>query len=313
MQRTGSLMTIAFISHHECEQHDLGGAHPESPQRLHAIHDHLIATGLDFTLRHYTAPKATRQQLLRVHEAGYVDKLFERAPQEGIVWLDPDTGMMPKTLGAALHAAGAVVLATDLVMEGANGQAFCCVRPPGHHAERKRAMGFCLFNNVAVGVAHAVAEYGLERIAIVDFDVHHGNGTEDIFRDDERVLLCSTFRHPFYPFTGADSGSPHIINAPLAGGSDGAAFRHAVNELWLPALHAFRPQLMFISAGFDAHAADDMGGLRLVEADYQWVTAELKKLMMEYGEGRMVSVLEGGYEPTALARSVAAHLNGMLD
>jgi len=306
-------MTIAFISHRDCEEHDLGAAHPESPARLRAIQDHLIATGLDMALRHYNAPMATRQQLLRVHDADYIDEVIARAPQEGVVWLDPDTGMMSHTLNAALRAAGAAVLGTDLVMEGKADQVFCSVRPPGHHAERRRAMGFCLFNNVAVGVAHAFEQHGLERIAVVDFDVHHGNGTEDIFRDDDRVLLCSSFRHPYYPFTAADIQSSHILNVPLAGGSDGAVFRAAVEAQWLPALHAFRPQLMFISAGFDAHAADEMGGLRWLESDYQWVTAELKRVMLECGKGRLVSVLEGGYEPGALARSVAAHLNGMLD
>lgn len=306
-------MTIAFISHPDCEKHDLGPACPESPARLSAIHDHLIATGLEFALRHYSAPKVTRQQLCRVHEEAYIEKVFTSAPEEGIVWLDPDTGMMPKTLNAALRAAGAVVLAAELVGEGAAHQAFCAVRPPGHHAERTRAMGFCLFNNIAVGVAHALETLGMERIAIVDFDVHHGNGTEDIFRDDNRVLFCSSFRHPYYPFSGADIESTHIVNIPLEGGSDGAVFRKAVTAQWFPALSAFRPQMLFISAGFDAHAADDMGGVRWLESDYQWVTAELKKLMLEHGGGRIVSVLEGGYEPGALARSVAAHLNAMLD
>jgi len=306
-------MTIAFISHHQCEAHDLGDAHPESPARLRAIHDHLIATGLDFALRHYNAPKVTREQLLRVHASDYIDKVFEQSPQEGVVWLDPDTGMMPKTLTAALRAAGAVVLAAELVSGTEAHQAFCAVRPPGHHAEHNRAMGFCIFNNVAVGVEHALEALGMERIAIVDFDVHHGNGTEDIFKDDERVLLCSSFRHPYYPFTGADTESEHIINVPLEGGADGTVFRKIVEEKWLPALHAFKPQMLFISAGFDAHALDDMGGLRLLEKDYEWVTAELKKVMLEYGEGRIVSTLEGGYELGPLARSVAAHLNGMLD
>jgi len=306
-------MTIAFISHPDCEKHDMGPAHPESPVRLSAIHDHLIATGLEFALRHYQAPKVTREQLLRVHDADYVDSVFEKSPEEGIVWLDPDTGMMPKTLNAALRAAGAAVLAAELVSGSEAHQAFCAVRPPGHHAEHNRAMGFCLFNNVAVGAAHALDVLGMERIAIVDFDVHHGNGTEDIFRDEERVLFCSSFRHPYYPFTGTDVESDHIINVPLDGGSDGTVFRKMVEDKWLPALHAFKPQMLFISAGFDAHAADDMGGLRLLEADYQWVTAELKKLMLQYGEGRIVSMLEGGYELGALARSVAAHLKGFLD
>jgi len=307
------LMTIAFISHPQCEEHDLGGAHPERPERLRAIHDHLIATGLDFALRHYSAPKATREQLLRVHDAEYVDSVFAKAPEEGIVWLDPDTGMMPKTLNAALRAAGAAVLAAELVGGTGAHQAFCAVRPPGHHAEHNRAMGFCLFNNLAVGVAHVLEVLGMERIAIVDFDVHHGNGTEDIFRNDERVLLLSSFRHPYYPFTGDDTESSHIINIPLTGGSDGAAFRKQVEARWLPVLHRFKPQMLFISAGFDAHAADDMGGLRLLESDYLWITAELKKIMLQYGEGRIVSMLEGGYELGSLARSVAAHLNGMLD
>jgi acetoin utilization deacetylase AcuC-like enzyme len=306
-------MTIAFISHRDCEKHYLGAAHPESPGRLHAIHDHLIATGLDLALRHYNAPKAGREQLLRVHAPAYVDSIFAQAPQEGIVWLDSDTGMMPHTLNAALRAAGAAVLGSELVMEVEAHQVFCSVRPPGHHAEHNRAMGFCLFNNVAVGVAHAMAKYGLERVAVVDFDVHHGNGTEDIFRHDDRVLLCSSFRHPYYPYTGAETHSGHIINAPLQAGSDGAAFRNMVEERWLPALQAFKPQLMFISAGFDAHTLDEMGGLLWREEDYQWVSAELKKVMLLHGKGRIVSMLEGGYERAALARSVAAHLKGMLD
>ena len=307
-------MTIAFISHRACEGHDLGEAHPENPQRLRAINDHLIATGLDLALRYYDAPKASSGQLQRVHDKAYLDELNSRVPEQGIIWLDPDTAMLPDSLDAALHAAGAVVLATELVLDDKADQAFCAVRPPGHHAEHDRAMGFCLLNNVAVGAAHAMAEYGVERLAIIDFDVHHGNGTEDIFQDDERVLLCSTFRHPFYPFSGADTESPHIVNVPLEAGTRSEDFREAVTRHWLPALRAFKPQILFISAGFDAHIADDMGGLSLLESDYLWVTAELKQLMLECnGVARMVSVLEGGYETGALARSVAAHLKGMLD
>ncbi len=306
-------MTIAFISHHDCELHDMGDLHPDGPWRLRAIQDHLLSTGLDMALKHYNAPKATREQLQRVHTKEYIDKVFRNAPDDGIAWLDPDTGMMPFTLGAALRAAGAAVMAADIVLEGRSDQAFCSVHPPGHHAGPDYAMGFCFFNNVAVGAAHAMAYHWVDRVAIIDFDAHHGNGTEDIFINDDRVLICSSFRHPFYPYTGADTVSPHIVNSPLKGGSDSLVFRDVVTNQWLPALHAFRPQMMFISAGFDAHAADDMGGLMFWEDDYRWVTRELKKIMLQYGNGRIVSVLEGGYDPGALARSVAAHLNALLD
>jgi acetoin utilization deacetylase AcuC-like enzyme len=230
------------------------------------------------------------------------------APQHGLVYLDPDTAMNPFTLNAALRAAGAVVLATDLVLEGKLENAFCAIRPPGHHAESGRAMGFCLFNNVAVGVAHAIEKYGLKRVAIVDFDVHHGNGTEEIFHDDPRVMLCSTFQHPFYPHCGAESGNEHIINVPLPAGTDGEAFRKAVTERWLPALERFRPEMLFISAGFDAHREDDMAMFKLSEPDYAWVTQQLKDVAERHAQGRIVSVLEGGYELHALGRSVAAHI-----
>jgi acetoin utilization deacetylase AcuC-like enzyme len=221
--------------------------------------------------------------------------------------------MNPLSLEAALRAAGAAVLGTDLVMNGTAENAFCSIRPPGHHATRDRAMGFCLFNNVAVGVAHALAVHGLERVAIADFDVHHGNGSEDIFADEPRVMLCSTFQHPFYPYSGADSGNEHIINVPLRAGTNGVGFRAAIRERWLPALESFRPQMLFISAGFDAHVDDDMSGLALVEADYIWVTQKLKELAQKWGEGRIVSLLEGGYDLHALGRSVAAHIKVLSD
>ena len=305
-------MTVALITHRACEGHDLGPHHPECPQRLRAIHDYLLESRLDIALRYYDAPQATWAQLQRVHDPAYLEWVAAQNPAAGMVWLDPDTGMLPDTLEAALRAAGAVVLATDLVLREEVAQAFCAVRPPGHHAESGRAMGFCLFNNIAVGVAHALAN-GLERVAVIDFDVHHGNGTEEIFHADERVLLCSTFRHPYYPFSGADSASPHIVNVPLAVGSGGEQFREAVRHHWLPALEQFRPQMLFISAGFDAHAADEMGGLRLREGDYQWITAELKQFMVRLqGSAPIISALEGGYETTALARSVAAHLRELL-
>jgi len=228
--------------------------------------------------------------------------------QSGLMYLDGDTAMNPYSLEAALRAAGAAVQAVDLVMTGQVENAFCNIRPPGHHAGRANAAGFCIFNNVAVAAAHALEQYGLERVAIADFDVHHGNGTEAIFHDDPRVLLCSTFRHPYYPYCGADSGNDHIINVPLAAGASGEDFRAAVTQHWLPALEAFQPQMLFISAGFDAHREDDMGGLALREADYVWVTAQLKLLAEKYADRRIVSVLEGGYALDALGRSAAAHI-----
>ena len=301
-------MHTAYINHPDCLKHEMGAQHPECPARLRAIEDQLIASGLLPYLQHYDAPLATFEQLARVHEPHYIEAVQSASPREGLVYLDPDTAMNPFTLNAALRAAGAVALATDLVLERKAENAFCAVRPPGHHAESARAMGFCFFNNVAVGVAHAMAHYGLKRVAIADFDVHHGNGTEEIFRDDPRVMLCSTFQHPFYPHCGADSGNDHIINVPLPAGTDGDGFRKAVSEQWLPALERFRPEMLFISAGFDAHWEDDMAMFKLREADYAWVTQQIKDIAEKYAHGRIVSVLEGGYELHALGRSVAAHI-----
>ena len=302
-------MQTAYISHPLSLKHDMGIHHPECPARIHAIEDQLIASGLMDYLQRHDAPAATREQLLRVHDADYLDSIAASVPQQGIVYLDDgDTAMNPFSYQAALHAAGAVVLGVDLVMAGKAENAFCNIRPPGHHAERARAMGFCIFNNVAVGAAHALAQHGLQRVAIADFDVHHGNGTENIFHDEPRVMLCSTFQHPFYPYRGADSGNDHIINVPLAAGTDGEGFRAAVTRHWLPALERFQPELLLISAGFDAHRNDDMAMLRLTEADYAWVTVELKRIAAKYAQGRIVSVLEGGYELHALGRSALAHI-----
>jgi len=290
----------------------MGQWHPESPARLHAIADQLIASGLDFSLRHYDAPLASREQLCRVHTAAYVDEIFAEAPQQGVRMLDMDTAMNPHSLQAALRAAGAGIQAVELIMQGDISAAFCSVRPPGHHAERARAMGFCIFNNIAVAAAHALVQFHLERVAIVDFDVHHGNGTEDIFHDDSRVLFCSTFQHPFYPHCGADTQTPHIVNVPLAAGSQGEQFRNAVTQHWLPALAAHQPQMIFVSAGFDAHREDDMAGLNLVEDDYTWVTARLREAATTNCAGRIVSMLEGGYALSALGRSVVAHIKALL-
>lgn len=305
-------MTIAFISHPDCALHEMGPQHPESPARLSAIQDQLLSSGLDLILQHHDAPLANREQLCRVHDSDYVAHIFLTAPEEGYIWLDPDTCMNPHSLSAALRAAGAVVLGVDLVMSGQADAAFCSVRPPGHHAERNKAMGFCIFNNIAVGAAHALQTYQLEKVAIVDFDVHHGNGTEDIFRDVPEILLCSTFQHPFYPHTGSNIVSEHIINVPLPAGADGQTFRAAVESHWLPRLKTFQPELILISAGFDGHVEDDMANLRLVEQDFAWVTREIKAIADKYAQGRIVSALEGGYALSALGRSVAAHLDALL-
>ncbi len=304
-------MRTAFVSHPDCLRHDMGAHHPECPARLGAVEDRLIASGLMPGLDPHEAPLADASQLERVHSASYVASLAEAAPASGIVHLDPDTAMNPHTHRAALRAAGAAVRATDLVATGGAATAFCNIRPPGHHAERGRAMGFCFFNNVAVAAAHALEHHGLERVAIVDFDVHHGNGTEDIFRDDPRVLMVSTFQHPFYPYSGVEGRSERMVNVPLAAYSTGRQFREAVTAHWLPALEAFRPQMLFVSAGFDAHRDDDMASLGLVEADYAWVTERLVEVAGRHAGGRIVSVLEGGYELQALGRSAAVHIRAL--
>lgn len=306
-------MTTALLSHQDCLLHNMGAHHPEQPARLKAIEDQLIASGLIGHLRYVEAPLAEREDLERVHERGYLDALESLAPRAGLVHLDPDTAMSAHTLRAARRAAGAAVAATDMVIRGEVTNAFCNVRPPGHHASPARAMGFCFFNNVAVAATRALALHGLERVAIVDFDVHHGNGTEEIFREDPRVLMVSTFQHPFYPYSGTEGRSERMVNVPLAAYSSGREFRAAVEEQWLPALEAFRPQMLFVSAGFDAHRDDDMAMLKLVESDYAWVTGVVKAVALRYAEGRIVSLLEGGYELHALGRSAMNHVKVLSD
>jgi len=306
-------MTTAFITHRECMLHDMGSHHPECPDRLSAISDRLIASGLDLYLAFYDAPPATIEQLTRVHAPEHVRKVMQSVPQKGIVHLDPDTALCCNTLLAALRSAGAGVLATDLVLAGEVENAFCAVRPPGHHAERARAMGFCFFNNVAVAARHALDSHGLERVAVIDFDVHHGNGTEDIFAGDERVLMVSTFQHPFYPYCGTEDPAPNMLNVPVPAGTRGDGFRQIVSDIWLPRLREFAPQAMFISAGFDAHYEDDMGSLGLLESDYAWVTQQLKDVAAETAGKRIISVLEGGYALSALARSVSTHIKVLAD
>ena len=305
-------MLAAFITHADCARHEMAPQHPECPERLGAIHDLLLVKGLLDYMNPYDAPLATPQQLARAHSAMYVQELLASAPAEGHRQVDPDTAMCPHTVKAALRAAGAAVQATDLVLGGEAPTAFCCVRPPGHHAERAAAMGFCFFNNVAVGIRHALDVHGLQRVALIDFDVHHGNGSEDIFRGDERVLMCSIFERGLYPFNGDQATGPNMVNVGLPSRSGSEAFRAAVSDQWLPALEAFRPQLIYISAGFDAHREDDMGNLGLVEADYEWVTRQLVAVAGRHCGGRIVSCLEGGYVLSPLARSVAAHVKVLI-
>jgi len=303
-----SVTKTAFITHADCFKHDMGAGHPECPDRLAAIEDQLIASGIGQFLERHDAPLATDEQLARVHPAEYIEAIRDMAPASGRVHLDPDTAMNPHSLGASLRAAGAAVLATDLVLRGEVTSAFCSVRPPGHHACRARSMGFCIFNNVAVAARHAIHVHGLERVAIIDFDVHHGNGTEEIFEGDERVLMASTFQHPFYPYSGTESPAPNMVNVPLAAGAGSKQFREAVSRHWVPALDDFAPQLVIFSAGFDAHAEDDMAMLRFTDDDYRWATEEVKAVADRHAHGRIVSVLEGGYSLSALGRSAVQHL-----
>lgn len=301
-------MKTAYISHPDTLLHMMDGGHPESPARISAIKNKLLSSGLHAALDAYDAPLASDQHLLRVHSPEYVNNIRRIAPEAGLVRLDADTAMGPMTLSACLHATGAVILATDLVMGGKAKNAFCCIRPPGHHAGRSRAAGFCIFNHVAAGVAHAIASHGLRRVAIIDFDVHHGDGSEDIFHDHPQVMLCSTFQHPFYPYRGADSRSERMINVPLAANSDGRAFRQAVEQHFAPALERFRPQMLFVSAGFDAHADDPLAQLALHEQDYVWITQFILDVARRHAGGRIVSSLEGGYQLKALAACAAAHI-----
>lgn len=306
-------MPTAFISHPDTQLHVMDGQHPESPARISAIKDRLMAAHLYDYLHVHEAPLATDEQLMRVHSPEYVRHIRNIAPQAGIVRLDPDTAMGPMTLSAILHAAGSTTLGVDLVMEKKARSAFCCVRPPGHHAGVSTAAGFCIFNNVAVGAAHAIAHHGLERVAIIDFDVHHGDGTEDIFKDNPKVMLCSTFQHPFYPYKGAESRTDRMINVPLRAGSKGADFRDAVQKEFAPALEAFKPQFVFVSAGFDAHASDTLGELNLVRDDYIWVTQFILDIARRHASNRIVSVLEGGYDLQSLADSAVAHIKTLAE
>lgn len=304
------MLRLAYITHPSCALHEMGLDHPESPLRLQAIDEALANKAV---IRH-AASAASRAQLLRCHTAAYLDALEAAAPENGYVRIEADTALNRHSLDAARHAAGAGTLAVDLIMAGEVNRAFCAIRPPGHHACRETPMGFCLFNNVMVAAHHALGSYGLERVAIVDFDVHHGNGSESIIGGDRRFLLCSSFQHPFYPHTVERiSDQPPIIHLPLGNGEGGAAFRDAWMTRGLPALEAFQPQLVLFSAGFDGHRNDPLAGLVLSEEDYAWLTREVVRVAQRHAAGRIVSMLEGGYDPPTLGRCVSTHIDALLE
>jgi acetoin utilization deacetylase AcuC-like enzyme len=305
-------MRVGIWSHNDCVAHDMGAGHPERPARRAAVNDGLIEAGLADWLDWHEAPSVTREALLRGHPSDYLDDLAARAPATGSTPLDADTILTPHTLAAASRAAGAGCAAVDAVVGGDTDAAFANVRPPGHHAERRRAMGFCFYNNIAATALHALHEHALERVAICDFDVHHGNGTEDIFEGDPRVLFCSTFQFPLFPgYYGRDIPGQRV-NCPLDAGTGGDGFRDAIGRQWLPALEAFQPQLVLVSAGFDAHADDPIGGLRLTTDDFHWVTERIGEIADRFAGGRIVALLEGGYDLAALGASAAAHVRALL-
>jgi len=316
MSRTG------FYTHADCRRHEMGAGHPECPERLDAIHNRLLITGLADVLDQREAPLASLADIELAHDRWYVASLrgmSERIAEEqaaggpAYAQVDPDTSMNVWTWSAALRAAGAALDATDAVIAGELENAFCSVRPPGHHATHNKAMGFCFFNNVAVAAKYALQRHNLRRVAVIDFDVHHGNGTEDILAGDQRALMCSFFQHPFYPFSGDQSPASNMCNVPLAAYTKGMDVREIVDTFWVPRLEAFKPEMIFVSAGFDSHRDDDMGQLGLTEQDFAWITLRIKDIARRFSKGRIVSCLEGGYVLVPLANSVEAHLRALAD
>lgn len=298
---------MLLLTHPDCLRHAMAG-HPERPERLAAVMERLDETGLASEMTRIEASEITRADLETVHPAALIDRIESLEPDTGLARVDPDTYMSPGSHRAARLAAGACIEATRRILAGEARRAFCAVRPPGHHAELTEAMGFCLFNNVAAAALTALAQPGIDRIAVLDFDVHHGNGTVDIFKHDERVLVCSSFQDHFYPHRYLDFENEHIIRSPLAAGTASRAFRAAIERDWLPAVEAHKPQVIFVSAGFDAHGDDPVGQLELTEEDFRWVTGLIVSLANDYAEGRIISTLEGGYDLSALATSVETHV-----
>lgn len=306
-------MKTALISHPDTLLHVMDGQHPESPARITRIKDAVMQSAIKEKLQLFDAPLATKQQIARAHQLEYVDSIFNQSPKAGLVRLDGDTAMGPYSLEATLRASGAAILATDLVIKRQVKNAFCCTRPPGHHAGRQHSAGFCIFNHVAVAVMHLFANYPIKRVAIIDFDVHHGDGTEEIFKDNSAVMLCSTFQHPFYPHKGANSKTDRIINVPLPAGTDGNGFKKAVLTEFTPALKRFQPEFIFVSAGFDAHSQDTLANLKLEVDDFAWMTEYIVEQSRMMCEGRIVSCLEGGYHLQYLADSAVAHITRLTE
>ena len=305
-------MITAYLTHPDCALHHMGPEHPESPLRLEAIRARLSLSGLLQQTMQGDAKEACDEALARVHPLRHLHALEKCLPSEGIVTLDSDTMMNPDSLKAARVAAGAVVRGVDQVFKRQADNVFCAVRPPGHHAEASDAMGFCFYNNIAVGAAHARATYGAKRIAILDFDVHQCNGTIDIFKNDPDVLICTSFQYPFYPWRYLRSEWQNVVNTPLEAGTGSEEYRRVIERHWLPALHAFKPDLVMLSAGFDAHKDDPMSDICLEDEDFYWVTHLAMEIAALYADNRVVSVLEGGYNPTSLASSAEAHLKALL-
>jgi acetoin utilization deacetylase AcuC-like enzyme len=305
-------MSTAYISHPDFMKHEMGRHHPECPERIAAIEDQLIQSRLDAHLKRIDPPLASEADITRVHSEDHLAFVKSKAPSSGYSMIDGDTIMNPATWTVSLRAAGAAMAAVDAVMQGEVNNAFCAIRPPGHHAEPHRSMGFCVFNNVAIATRYAIEKYDLDRVAVIDFDVHHGNGTEAAFINDPHVLMCSFFQHPFYPYSGLDGGD-NMINVPLPASTNGKIVRDMITKTWIPRLDEFKPQLIIISAGFDAHREDDLGQMGLVEDDYVWMTKQLMEVANRYCDGKIVSCLEGGYNLSALGRSVAAHLKTLAE
>lgn len=305
-------MITAYITHPDHPRHYMGPEHPESPQRLDAIRARLLRSGILQQTMQSDAVEASMAQLRRVHPEAHLRLLEHRSPEQGFTTIDGDTLMTPDSLRIARLAAGAAIKGVDRVYRHQADNAFCAMRPPGHHAEANDAMGFCLYNNVAVAAAHARSEYGARRVAILDFDVHQCNGTIDIFQNDPNVLICTSFQYPFYPWRYLDCRASNIVNTPLPAGTDGPAFRRAIEASWLPALHNFRPDLVLVSAGFDAHREDPLAELCLGDEDFYWVSRLAVEIAERYAQRRLVTVLEGGYAGDALGRSTEAYLKALL-